>query len=113
VAGGKTYTIRAGQPLEFQAQLEVVDGKLEAIREEGTEHAPRGVAVRAEAGAGCEAMRLATPVDFYLAEHAADPSRLQPGQELWVEVTVPPRGMPRPLQLAVKDGTAWRPLAVE
>jgi len=41
---------------------------------------------------------------------AADPSWLKAGQELWVEVTVPPKGPPRPLQLALKDNGVWKPL---
>ena len=52
-------------------------------------------------------------MDFYIAEHAADPTRLKAGQELWIEVTVPPQGPPRPLQLALKDNGAWKPLAFQ
>lgn len=100
VAGGKTYTIRAGEPLEFLAGLRAEDGRLEAIREEGTEHAPRGVAVRAEAGASCAAMWLEKPVDVYAAKGAAGLTGA--GQGIWVLVTVPPKGMPR--ILAVKLG---------
>ena len=68
---------------------------------------------RRESGASCEQMRLSQPVDFYIAEHATDPTRLQHGQELWIEVTVPPKGPPRPLQLALKDNGAWKPLAFQ
>lgn len=101
VAGGKTYTIRAGEPLEFLAELRADGGRLEAIREEGTEHAPRGAAVRAEAGASCAAMWLEKPVDFYGTKGAADFSRLGAGQELWVLVTVPPKGMPRAVGIKI------------
>jgi hypothetical protein len=49
---------------------------------------------------------LDPPLVFFIPEHVADPSRRQPGEELWVEVTVPRRGPPRPLRLGVKkDGT--------
>ncbi len=58
-------------------------------------------------------MRLATPVNFYIAEHAVSPLPLQAGQELWVEVTVPSSGPPRPLQLALKQDTTWKPLAFQ
>ena len=64
-------------------------------------------------GATCDAMRLDAPVDFYIAEHAQSPLPLKPGQELWIEVTVPPKGPPRPIQLALKDDGAWKPLAFE
>jgi len=32
------------------------------------------------------------PVDFFIAEHAASPLPMKAGQELWIEVTVPPKG---------------------
>ena len=64
-------------------------------------------------GASCEDLRLDGPVDFYIAETAANPAALKAGQELWIEVTVPPKGPPRPIQLALKDGGAWKPLAFQ
>jgi hypothetical protein len=49
---------------------------------------------------------LDPPIAFFIPEHAADPSVRQPGEELWVEVTVPRAGPPRPVRLGVrKDGT--------
>jgi hypothetical protein len=50
------------------------------------------------------------PVAFFLPEHAVDPSVRRAGEELWVEVTVPKRGPPRPIQLAVKRGESFTPL---
>ena len=44
------------------------------------------------------------PVAYFIPEHVADPSRRQPGEELWVEVTVPMHGPPRPIRLGVKKG---------
>lgn len=49
-------------------------------------------------------------VAFYLPEHAVDPSRHPRGQELWAEVTLPRKGPPRPIQLALKDKDGWHPL---
>lgn len=56
---------------------------------------------------------LAAPVLFFIPEHAADPSRRPAGEELWVEVSVPPKGPPRPLRLGVKQGGVLTPLAIE
>ena len=53
-------------------------------------------------------MMEGTPtVAFFIPEHAEDPSRRAPGEELWAEVTIPRRGAPRPIRLGVKksDGT--------
>ena len=52
------------------------------------------------------------PVPFFLPEHAADPSRRQPGEELWMEVSVPAKGGPRPLRLGVKKDGVLRPLEI-
>ena len=48
-------------------------------------------------------------VAFFLPEHAETP-RLKAGDELWAEVTIPRKGPPRPIQLAIKSGSAWIPL---
>jgi hypothetical protein len=51
--------------------------------------------------AGLRWMAVA-PVALFLAEHAADPTRdARPG-ELWVEVTVSPRGAPRPIRFETR-----------
>ena len=52
---------------------------------------------------------LAEPVAYFIPEHAPDPSRLNPGEELWVEVSVPRAGPPRPLRLGVKRDGVLRP----
>lgn len=55
---------------------------------------------------------LAEPVAFFIPEHILDPSRRPEGQELWIEVTIPKKGPPRPIRLGVKKATArlspWR-----
>jgi hypothetical protein len=56
---------------------------------------------------------LSEPVSYFLPEHAIDPSRRQAGEELWVEVTVPAKGPPRPIRLAVKRGETFTPLEIK
>jgi uncharacterized membrane-anchored protein len=97
----------------FRAKLKVKDNKLLAIRIPEADLTSKGVNVTAWPGAPCDALSLDEPVDFYIAEHAADPTPLKTNQELWMEVTVPPQGPPRPLQLALKDNGAWKPLAFQ
>jgi hypothetical protein len=55
---------------------------------------------------------LAEPVAYFIPEHAADPTHLNPGEELWVEVSVPPSGPPRPVRLGVKRDGKLTPLDV-
>ena len=106
------HIIRQGA-VHFRAKLKVENNRLLAIRIPEADQSSKGMNVTAWPDSSCDAMRLDQPVDFYIAEHAADPTRLQPGQELWMEVTVPPQGPPRPLQLALKDNGAWKPLAFQ
>jgi hypothetical protein len=56
---------------------------------------------------------LSEPVAFFIPEHAADPSQRAPGEELWVEVSVPPNGPPRPVRLGVKKDGVLTPLTVQ
>jgi hypothetical protein len=62
---------------------------------------------------GDVAAALSEPVDFFLPEHAIDPSRRKADEELWVEVTVPAKGPPRPIRLAVKRGDTFTPLEIK
>lgn len=55
---------------------------------------------------------LSDPVAFFLPEHAQDPSVRKPGEELWVEVTLPKKGLPRPIHLGVKRDGVLTPLEV-
>jgi len=107
------YEVRFAAPVEFSAELKVADGKLLALRIPDEEYDPAGQWVTAFSGQGCDQMRLEAPVAFYIAEHAQSPLPLKAGQELWVEVTVPPKGPPRPLQLALKENGSWKPLAFQ
>lgn len=108
-----SYSIAAPQPFQFSAQLKVEGNRLVAIRIEDPVYNPAGILVDALPGSSCSAFRIHQPVDFYVAEHAALPQPLQPNQELWIEVTVPRNGPPRPIQLALKQDGAWKPLAFQ
>ena len=113
VPTGKTYSIRADQAVRFPAKLKGEGGKLLAIRIPESNGRPDELMVDGRPGASCEDLRLDDPVDFYIAQTAAAPGPLKVGQELWIEVTVPSKGAPRPIQLAMKDGGAWSPLAFQ
>jgi hypothetical protein len=107
------FSVTAAQPVQFRANLKVEGGKLVAIRIPEADLRSTGVMVTAGPGSSCDALRIVEPVDFYIAEHAASPLPVKPGQELWIEVTIPPKGPPRPIQLALKQDGGWKPLAFE
>jgi hypothetical protein len=113
--------------LMFKARLKVDGDRLVAVRVPESEESYVGQWVTAESGASCDAMRLQDPVSFFLPEHAQDPTPFRRGHwdtqkmqwiadpnapELWMEVTVPPKGPPRPVQLAFKENGIWKPLGI-
>jgi hypothetical protein len=108
------YVLRPNA-VEFRANLKVVNNTLVAVRPEGqeigsTEDSSAGEEVVGTAGSACNQMQLASSTAFFISDTAQSPLPLKPGQELWIEVTVPPKGPPRPIQLALKDNGAWKPL---
>jgi hypothetical protein len=49
-------------------------------------------------------------VDFYIPDTTQWPPKLGSNDALWVEVTVPPLGPPRPIQMAVSRNGEFAPL---
>ena len=47
---------------------------------------------------------LDQPVAFFITEQIPDPSFRPQDEQLWVEVTIPKKGPPRPIRLGVKKG---------
>jgi hypothetical protein len=103
------YVLRPNA-VDFHANLKVVNNTLVAVRIEGQEDSNAGEEVVGTASSPCNQMQLASSTDFFISDTAQSPLPLKPGQELWIEVTVPPKGPPRPIQLALKDNGTWKPL---
>jgi GDYXXLXY protein len=59
------------------------------------------------------AVVLDQPLAYFIPEHVPDPSIREPGEELWVEVTLPRRGAPRPIRLGVKRDGVLTPLDLD
>ncbi len=57
-----------------------------------------------------ETEQLKQPVAYFIPNDVADPSIRPPGEELWVEVSVPRKGAPRPIRLAAKKDGQLTPL---
>ena len=85
----------------FPARLEVQGDRLVAVEDAQARH---WVTQRTCGKVKC--WQLTDPLAYFIPEHGDDPSRRPAGETLWVEVTVPPTGAPRPIRLGVKkDGT--------
>jgi len=111
----RSYVFRGHGPVasvEFPAKLAVKNNQLLAIYQRSGN--PRdGQMVSALEGSSCDQMQLKSSVNFYISEQAQSPLPVKGGDELWIEVTVPPKGPPRPIQLALKQSGAWKPLAFQ
>jgi hypothetical protein len=81
-----------------RVEFAVADGQLVARDPTGWS----GLGVLQPPPAGARGVVVSEAMAFFIPEHVADPSRLQAGQELWVEVSVPSRGLPRPLRIQVR-----------
>lgn len=81
-----------------RVELAVADGELVARAPTGWP----GLAVFQPPPAGARGVVVSEAMAFFIPEHGGDPSRLEPGQELWVEMSVPSRGLPRPIRLDVR-----------
>jgi uncharacterized membrane-anchored protein len=104
-----------GKPLmdEFtvpnQCDIAIRNGQLTAIANQEGEF--WGVRIR-ETNVGMMAV-VPTHTAYFLPEHASDPSRLHPGEELWIEATIPRKGPPRPIRLGIKKDGILTPLSVD
>jgi hypothetical protein len=81
-----------------RVELAVADGQLVARAPTGWP----GLAVLQPPPAGVRGVVVSDAMAFFIPEHVADPSGLEPGQTLWVEMSVPRRGLPRPIRLEVR-----------
>lgn len=93
----------------YWAYWEIRDGKLIA-KKEGS--GSGGWIYLHENGDGSLVAWTEEPVLVFIPEKANVPS-LKPGEELWVEVTMPSKGPPRPIQVGIKKGGAITPLRFE
>jgi hypothetical protein len=96
---------RAGETR--RVRLQVAGDRLEGVLDDG---AP--LRVRLDSTADGLQAGLDDPVAFFIPEHIPDPSFRPTGEELWAEVTVPRRGPPRPIRLAVRRDGTLRPLEI-
>lgn len=89
-------------------RLETRDGRLFVVRDEdGPVLFNRGMCRDSE-----QCITLSEPLAFFIPEDIPDPSIRDAGEELWVKVTVPPRGAPRPIQLGVRRNGKLTPLTL-
>jgi hypothetical protein len=65
------------------------------------------------AGKPCDQATLSNQELLFIPDRAHVPLPLQPGQDLWVEVTVPSSGPPRPIQIALSSEAGFHPINLD
>jgi hypothetical protein len=99
-----------GHPFwRWDVSLTVANGKL-APRLEKSWSPRAGGTLTLFADKPCDQATLSNEVMLFIPDRAQVPFPLKAGQELWVEVTVPPSGPPRPIQIALSSGGGFHPL---
>ncbi|MBM3814917.1 MAG: hypothetical protein FJW20_25110 [Acidimicrobiia bacterium] len=58
-------------------------------------------------------LSLEQPIAFFIPEKIPDPSIRPNGEQLWVELSVPEKGPPRPVRLGVMKDGKLTPLAID
>jgi hypothetical protein len=102
-----------GEPIDFG------DAAVNAVRMTDSKGllaftpASSGITARLSTRDGQRIATLDQPLAFFIPEHVPDPSVRAPGEELWVEVTLPKQGAPRPIRLAVKKDGVLTPLDLD
>lgn len=61
----------------------------------------------------CDRAEVMQGVEYFIPEHAKSPLPLKKGEELWIEITVPMSGPPRPIQMAVSQASVFTILRFE
>lgn len=98
------------QPVVLSVENDQLVARRDSSASEYDYYAPSGNSVRFREGTGAV---LDQPVLYFIPEHIPDPSRREAGEELWVEVTVPKKGPPRPIRLGVKKDGIITPLDLD
>jgi hypothetical protein len=97
----------------WSVSLGVRDGHLLPVLEDHA-RSPEGILSLTQAeNRGCERVPLSEETEFFIPDTAKTPFPLKKGEELWVEVTAPKSGPPRPIQLALSDSSGFHPLRFE
>jgi hypothetical protein len=96
---------------QWRVRPEARDGKLIAVLA-GDDVRPELTQELTQFGERCDRAVLQDQADYFIGDRAKSPFPLKPNEELWAEVTVPPSGPPRPIQLAISGDTGFKPLAI-
>jgi hypothetical protein len=111
--GGRPYMGSLTSGWSWPVVPEPVNGRLGARLADQKSESDRAEEVFLEEHAPCTQAPFIRGELYFIPDTANPPFPLKPGQQLWVEVTLPPSGPPRPIQLAISDVSGFHPLKFE
>jgi hypothetical protein len=109
--GGRGVSLPHTTGWRWRVKPEARAGKLIAVLA-GDDVRPELTQELTQLGERCDRATLMEFADYFIGDRAKSPFPLKPKEELWVEVTVPPSGPPRPIQLAISSDAGFKPLVV-
>jgi len=86
------------------------DGKLVAVPASDADRPELTDELTVWGNGQCDRATLSKGVEYFVPDTSKGMPVLKNGEQLWVEVTVPPLGPPRPIQLAVSQKDSFTPL---
>lgn len=98
---------------DWQVTPEPVDGRLAARLADPKKDNGEAKQIFLEQDQPCTQAAFDRGELYFIPDTAKSPFPLQAGQQLWVELTLPPSGPPRPIQLAISDASGFHPLKFE
>jgi hypothetical protein len=96
---------------QWHVSLTTANGKL-VPRLENSRSARAGGTLTLFPNTPCDQATLSNEVMLFIPDRAQLPFPLRAGQELWVEVTLPQSGPPRPIQIALSSAGGFHPLGL-
>ena len=109
--GGRGVNLAHTTGWRWRVKPEARSGKLIAVLA-GDQVRPELTQELTQLGERCDRAALMESADYFIGDRAKSPFPLKPNEELWAEVTVPPSGPPRPIQLAISNAAGFEPLVV-
>src|ERR1035437_3211790 len=97
----------------WTVRLEAQGGKLVPVLASDTDRPEMTEVLTVWGDRPCNRAALAQGLDYFISDTAKTPFPPKKGEELWVEVTVPPMGPPRPIQLAIGENGAFMSLKLQ
>jgi hypothetical protein len=109
--GGRGVNLVHTTGWRWRVKPEARGGKLIAVPA-GDDVRPELIQELTQLGERCDRAALMESADYFIGDRAKSPFPLKPNEELWVEVTVPPSGPPRPIQIAISSDAGFKPLVI-